>query len=277
MRNLSTYDGDCLEFQINVINAKNDSDLKQLALSISEEISTHNNHYCERFDNNSLNTLIESNTSIADFRNLYYYSAKQFVLLKNSLTTGAESRIIKCQYCTLNDVNSFDHIAPKNIYGAYAIHPKNLFPACTECNSYKTSNYLENGVCKYINLYRDELPNLEYLFVNINLGHKENSMEIEYFLNNKDNICPALFRKIENHYNDLNLYSRFTNNSYTEVKLLRDSIIQYLKHGISLEKSIEIIKENINDESQMFGINYWKCVLKRNLVDNDDFLIDCRI
>ena len=277
MNNIKVYTGNCLEFQFDVIKAKNESDLKNFAISISEEITNHSNHYCDSFDNNTLNTLIESNTSIENFRDLYSYSAKNFVLLKNHLTTGAESRIIKCQYCTLNDVNSFDHIAPKKMYGAYAIHPKNLFPACTECNSYKTSNYLENGICKYINLYKDQLPNSEYLFVNIDLGYQDSSMEINYFLNNRDNICPTLFRKIENHYNDLHLFSRFSKNSYTEVNLFKDSIIQYLRHGISLEKSIEIIKANINSESEIFGINYWKCVLKRNLISNDDFLIDCKI
>lgn len=274
MRNLTHYNSDCLKFQLDVVNAKNDSELKELTLSRSEEIISHNHHYCEIFENNTLNTLMQSNTSIEGFRNFYQYSSKQFVLLKNSLTTGSESRIIKCQYCTLNDVNSFDHIAPKNRYGAYAIHPLNLFPACTECNSYKTANYLENGTCKYINLYKDKLPEVEYLFVNVDIGMQEASIDIQYYLNNQENIENGLFRKIENHYNDLHLFNRFKENSYTEINLLRNLIAKYLKLNLSLEKSLEIINENIISESQIFGINYWKCALKRHLINNEEFLID---
>lgn len=69
-----------------------------------------------------------------------------------------------CQYCTLNSVNTLDHIIPKENYPEYAVHPKNLFPACSQCNSKKSNKWLDNNNnFEFINLYSHDLPNLQYL------------------------------------------------------------------------------------------------------------------
>jgi len=273
MRNINWYQHDCFEFHKKVIFQKNKGEFRDNLISTLDEINHHNLHYIQHFSAKTLNLVNKVNSSIPNYNDLYEYSAKSFVELKNELTTNSESRIVLCQNCTLNNVNSFDHIAPKSIYGAYSIHPLNLFPSCTECNSYKSDNYLENEECRYLNLYQDTLPPHQYLFVQIDLGEKLQSAEIVYYLENRNGIPYSLFDKIKHHYEDLNLFSRFRDSSYVEISLMQDIFEDY-RGEFTLEQIVGIVNKQISHEKLCYGENYWKSIFKSSLICSDDFLID---
>lgn len=273
MKNIGFYNKDCINFQLEVIKRKQESDFKTQLIQGFQEVIDHSNHYSDLFNRNQLNQILRNNTTFHDYSTLYNYSSKSFIELKNELTTGSEKRLILCQYCTLNEVSSFDHISPKSEYGAYSIHPLNLFPCCSECNSYKGSRYLEGEDCRYLNLYKDILPIQQYLFVEINIGNQTKSLEIEYSVRNDYNIDDNLFRKLRNHYEDFQLLRRFKENSYQEYNILKDSIGTSLTN-VSLDMIKTLIRNNINAEKSNYGSNYWKAILKETLINEEDFLID---
>lgn len=68
-------------------------------------------------------------------------------------------------------------------------------PCCSEYNERKSSNWIENGKRKYLNLYIDELPDVQYLFCDVRVSG--DSIKCDFSLSNLNGIDADLFRKSE--------------------------------------------------------------------------------
>lgn len=65
----------------------------------------------------------------------------------------------KCAYCGINGISAMDHYAPKEKFPEYAIHPYNLVPSCSFCNTKKSDLFLDedNNNRIFFNPYFDEV------------------------------------------------------------------------------------------------------------------------
>lgn len=235
MRNLNHSEKDCLDFHKAVVRSKNitklDPTLKNRLLSLENDIELLYNNYKRNFDSNCLensvsNSFPESNKK--DLLSLYNYKSKLIQELKTEITTTETNRIINtCQNCTLSEINSFDHILPKEEFSEFVVNPLNLFPSCTICNSYKGKIWNQNENKIYLNLYLDNLPQLQYLFVDIE--YEKNTFGLKFYLENKFGIDDELFSLIKSHYERLHLLKRFSDNGDKVISPLRNKIKPYLK------------------------------------------------
>ena len=100
-----------------------------------------------------------------------------------------------CPYCTINSAITTEHILPQEVYPEYAANVFNLIPACSECNSYKGDEILdENGQIFTINYYTDTLPDIRYLFAKIT--SIEGGVQFEYYLENLSYIITHINPKL---------------------------------------------------------------------------------
>lgn len=84
----------------------------------------------------SLTKLFLSTIEKADLLSLYFYKNSVLTKFRRQISTDISSTYqATCQYCT---VNSLDHFVPKDLFPEFSVHPSNLIPSCTECNSKKT-------------------------------------------------------------------------------------------------------------------------------------------
>lgn len=177
-----------------------------------------------------------------------------------------------CPICEINTANTLDHILPKKLnngFPEFCDMPLNLFPMCGECNSNKGEKWLDaNGNMKYINLYRDVLPNVQFLFVDITF---ENSIPTPDFFLKTDMLDISLGEKLKNTFFDLKIKNR-----YDEQGCL---VFDEIKNEIMVLKQYEQNKENIKKEIRKSKkqLNFWKDVLFRACMDNPnifDFLYE---
>ncbi len=231
------------------------------------------NLYDENYNNKSLEKIVPlkfSNTEKGDILGLYSYKSKAIQDLKIKLTTTENNRIINtCQSCTIGEVNSLDHILPKEMFAEFAVNPRNLLPCCTKCNSYKLNSWLEGGERIFLNLFLDELPNEQYLFVNTLV--EPHNIQADFVVGNKSGIVPELYRIIESHYRRLYLCKRFSENISEVVTALDNSIIPYVDK-LGQNDIIAATKEKISKDRVAFGSNYWKSLLELSLIENEDYL-----
>lgn len=278
MINLISYTKSSTEFLDEVIKSKNNKNDKILPTYKDRLIFlTPNIHVCyKNFDiqheNKNLVNL-QSNyfndSEKADLLSLYAYSSKPFIKLKNLLTQLPNNRsITTCQYCTISSINTFDHIAPKGKFPEYAIHPKNLFPSCSECNSKKSEKWLKNGEQEFLNLYINKLPNQKYLFVKIE--YVFNTFEVNFYLSNVNGIDPDLYKIICSHYENLNLLERFRIKS-NEVISEFDSQIEAYTVDLDLEFVLNFIEDRINITNGKLGVNYFQSVIELELCKGNAF------
>lgn len=277
MRNLDNTTINSFDFHKLIVDSKKatklDPDFKTRLVGLENELERLYNIYKINFDSNSLEKTVANsypNNHKNDLLKLYNYKSKLIQSLKIEITTTSTQRILNtCQNCTLSEINSFDHILPKEEFSEFVVNPLNLFPSCTICNSYKGRFWQENGKRLYLNLYLDELPKSQYLFVDID--YKNDTFGLRFYLDNRSEIDENLFNIIKSHYNKLHLLERFSRNSDKVITPLQNKIRPFI-NIISIEEIIEMTIQSANLNRNIFGMNYWESILELALINNDDFL-----
>lgn len=274
MKNLNCFKGDCFTFHKEVLEkkytSKLDPDYKERLIRLNDLIESRFNLYKEKFDKNLLEDIepISLHTdSKNDLFKLYSFNSSLFTKLFKVLTTNDQNREEKnCQLCTIGEVSTFDHYLPKSDFAEYVVNPLNLTPSCSKCNEKKSVNWKTNSKRNYLNLYLDLLPDEQYLFVEI-----DSELNLNYKIVNSGSIQHDLFEIISSHYNKLELLKRFSENSYSIISELETEIKNYFKF-LSLDTIKNIIKDSCGDIQKQRGFNYWKVVLKLELIESESFM-----
>ncbi len=278
MRKLNPHNDDSFEFYKGVVaskrNSAQDPDYKERLENHEDTVEKQFEVYDESFDDDDLVGLVNhgfANGDKDDLLRLYSYKNKKIQELKIAVTTTERNRLLStCQNCTISEVNSFDHFVNKDEFPEFAVHPKNLFPSCSKCNSYKGQEWREHGQITYLNLYLDELPEEQYLFVNVEVIDND-VVTTEFYLDNPNGVDPALYGRIQNHYGNLHLCRRFKENADIVITALENTIRTYIGK-LPLDDIVDLVIENSRRDMEYFGYNYWKSILEIALVNNDDFI-----
>ena len=208
-----------------------------------------------------------------DLLKLYSYRSKLLVDYRLSITNvNSDVYQSTCQYCTINSVNSLDHFLPKDDNSAFVVHPYNLIPSCTECNSFKLSQWYDtvNQHHIFLNLYKDILPVDQYLFLNIMINSLDD-IAVNFELKNTGSIDTHIFNIIFSHYTRLNLFFRFKQNCSDTIIELNNSIRAYLAQGVSMEQIVGATLVTCRQDKQHKGNNHYLIILKEALILNDDY------
>jgi len=276
MRNLKPADENTIVFYDGVVDSKQvkEDDPQYLVriASYRPGVVTAYGHYNAHFAGNTFANAVSAghaNPTKADLLGLYRYKAKPFQVLKAQLTTDEKNRLIStCQNCTINSVNTFDHVLPKEEFPEYAINPRNLFPSCGECNGYKSAVWRQNGARLFLNLFVDALPDEQYLFPDVTILGDE--VKVSFTIENRNGIDPFLFELISSHFRRLHLLKRFSDNCGDIITEQINSILES-KATLEKEQIRNITIGKANRDRQKFGFNYWKALVDIALISSDEF------
>lgn len=278
MLKIKAYEGDSFPFYQEVVSSKRNTiskpRLKQELMTVSNTQSSYFENYDEAFRSNSL-AIIEAmpygENDKTNLQALYNYRSKKIQSLKDSLTRHplhTEHILNTCQNCTINEIDSMDHILGQAEFPEFAVHPKNLFPCCTVCNRKKSNQYVdEEGSQLFLNLFLDDLPQSQYLHVDFGdnwLPH--------FRLEQPDDVPDNIFHLIERHYEQLDLLNRFSDNSNAIISSLRSTIRMFRGTGIGVGDKIE---EYCSEQEVFLGYNHRQVVLTRALGSSQEFILDC--
>lgn len=284
MRTLKNYQLDSFSFYESVVASKyvskKDPDWKKRISKHEATLRGLYNLYSTHFDANTLEFITAhgfNDDEKADFEKLYSYKAKVLQELKLTLTTTPENRANStCQSCTISEVNSFDHYLPQNEFPEFIVNPLNLIPSCSTCNSQKNDVWRTAANARnFINLYLDELPDVEYLICQIDINLGQRTISASYSLNGAQ-LDPDLFTLIERHYNRLQLFRRFKENSDSAIVEFANCIKPYLDN-LPKNELVDATEVKINLDRKFFGFNYWKTSLQSSLLHHPDFFDNLKL
>jgi hypothetical protein len=275
MRNLKPYDEDTISFFDEVVSARRNSvaDPEFLTRIVTYRPGlilayTAYDECCAAQSLMTARAVGHANPTKGDLLKLYSYKANVFKKLQLKLTTDENDRLLNtCQNCTINEINSFDHILPKDEFSEFAVNPKNLFPSCTQCNGYKSYVWQQGGIGLFLNLFLDILPQEQYLFANVIVGDE---VQINYTIENRFGMDAGLFALIVSHYGRLHLPSRFSKNCDSIITELINSILS-IKNELDKEKIKQVIIGKAERDLNKFGYNYWKAITVIALINSEDF------
>lgn len=279
MKNLKPYKGECFKIHEKAVNKKHKGALKDRLQSLNEAVKKEFDNYDNKFKTNEINLLIPNeilNPSKEDLLTLYDYQSGTITSLRENIKDLQIKTITNtCQNCTIDSAKTLDHILPKSIFPEFIVNPINLFPCCTTCNSYKLTT-VENGGGKfYLNLYLDELPAEQYLFVEVFIDQHDEINFLFFLENIDDKIDPKLFSVIENHYTNLHLFERMASKSIEYISEFENEILKF-RQLLPLETIIEVYIKTANENKKAYGFNHWKCILEISLLNSPLFMDNFR-
>lgn len=285
MINLTSYQKSSASFLTLVINSKRKGKdetppyYKDRILNLSPIILQAYSIYDTAFLYNNLHTVTSninfSDSQKSDALKLYKYDTRPFTILKNAIITRPNNyELHTCQYCAINSINTLDHIMPKDDFPEFAVHPKNLFPACSQCNSYKSTKWMTNGVFEFLNPYLHLLPSEQFLFASVN--YLNNTFDVSFYLNNPNNIIPSyLFNIIQNHYRNLHLLDRYRKESFKIISEFENTIRGALTVQ-SLNDALNCARITVQLNQAQFGFNHFENILKLELCNGIAFRQYCQ-
>lgn len=267
MKKVDFADKEAFEFYKEIV-AKKSSNANLLA--IEDDVEQSYILYKGNFQSNTLHLLqplIASNGNKNDLKELYSLRKKAFRELFVELTTDSSNRRdMLCPNCTLSDCSQLDHYMPKSLFPEFSANPHNLMQCCSICNQKKSGIWLRNGQAVFLNLYLDELPKEQYLFVRIHMDNEIPSFV--FYLDKPKGIVQNLFDRIKSHYEQLGLCKRFAEKSDSVISELITEYAATLETPITSENFWELKRKSATLERVKKGYNYWKSVLVLACCDN---------
>lgn len=73
----------------------------------------------------------------------------------------------QCPYCGERRVESIDHYLPKTDYSTLAVDPRNLVPACSDCNRFKGSYRPSQDKAAVLHPYFDSVDSFRWLYAEL--------------------------------------------------------------------------------------------------------------
>lgn len=275
MRKLNHSQTDAVKFMNTVIDskrAKDDPDYKDRCKAIVSNKNAVIAEYDPAFADNALERLSAhswTKKESDDFKSLYSYSLSAFKRLRESIINDEHNRRNDlCPLCELDRISTLDHFLPKEHFPAYTIHPKNLVPCCSTCNSHKSHCWHDDGTRKVWNVYLDSLPASSYLKCDITIV--DELPNASFRLENTD-IDPDTFALITRTFTQLHLIQRYNDASYHEMQKFITTIVREIKitDRYSFDENIKRIKKIVNDGT---APNNWTYTLKMAMLDSPELL-----
>lgn len=171
MRNIGIPEISVEEVYSLCISKVKNEDLKKRLNSCLPILTMADSEYRELAENSSLFTFedqlkTEDIVTIDEMKKVY---TSRMVGQKNpgfkfynQLLKSAKYRT--CPFCGHRKVSTLDHYLPKSLYPSFVVTPVNLVPACSTCNTGKSSTISERSEEEVLHPYFDDLGSEKFLF-----------------------------------------------------------------------------------------------------------------
>lgn len=268
MINMKRYAGEKTPYELfsEAVDRKDKNSADTIALNANKhKVEIAYRYYERTMDSQKLGSLTPSRVLSSIKEHLLDMYSSRCKLVKDFRTwhfnNNPQTYYNVCPYCTINSANTTEHILPKEVYPEYAVNVLNLIPACSECNSLKSHDVVDqNGEIFTINFYTDTLPDIRYLFARIT--HIEGGVQLEYYLENRNGVDANLYALIERHFKRFHLKDRYYDKAVQELS----NIENYFKfEEITCEAEYDKVANKLigktDADAIAYGRNHWRIVM----------------
>lgn len=205
-----------------------------------------------------------------DFRACYSGSTQPLRDLKKAIVDAQPPRQLKyCPMCGMALPNTYDHYLPAVLFPEYAVHPQNLVPCCSSCNSIKGDNWLcAAGERQYLHAYSDELPDVQIVQVTLHQDKALKGVGATFSLRRPSCFTEAQWRLTDSHFGRLRLIDRYDelgNDEISEILTVSKNV-----HGAGGRDVRAFLCLQGKDLQAVYGKNHWTAVLMLALAVHKD-------
>ena len=266
MHNLIPYSGDAFALYKEAVERKEKGDAKERLVKANNVIQDYYDEFDKHFSACTLRSITPRRIAAplsGDLYDMYGFEAAIVKKVKTWLKANNPVTVYGiCQFCGLKPFDTMDHILPHKQYVEYSVHARNLIPCCTDCNRKKNER-------EVLNLYKDILPSVEYLIMDV--VPNGDTIDFTFRLDNSKNLVPAaLFDKIYDHFDKLDLYAKMRIQATTQLARVVVQInTQYGRYG--KDAVVEAVNEELDGLRTAYGYNSWEVAFKKGLINSPVF------
>lgn len=185
--------------------------------------------------------------------------------IKEAQATG---QLKYCPYCQTTLGGTDDHYLPAVLFPEFAVHPVNLVPACSTCNTTKGDAWLDGaGRRLFLQFFTDAIPAVDFLQVTLVTSPGVRSVGARFQLV-QAGMSNADWELIRSHFDRLHLIERYEELGNDEIGIMLDSGRSHreaggadVRHFLGLEAG---------KAERRFGRNHWRARILAALAAHPD-------
>lgn len=185
--------------------------------------------------------------------------------LKKAIVDAQPKRLMKyCPMCGTTLHSTFDHYLPAVRFPEFAVHPLNLVPCCSKCNSTKDDDWLSaSGRRQYLHAYSDELPDRQFVTVSLHEQDGLSGVGATFSLVKPHGVPAGTWELIKSHFERLHLLDRYDEQGNDEIAEILSDCGTFVETGGGDVR--EFLSALAKDRRAVYGRNHWRAVLMESL------------
>ena len=185
--------------------------------------------------------------------------------LKNAIVAAQPKRLLKyCPMCGTTLPSTFDHYLPAAKFPEFAVHPLNLVPCCSRCNSTKDDDWLSAiGQRQYLHAYSDELPDCQFVTVSLYEQDGLSGVGATFSLVEPEGVPASTWQLISSHFVRLHLLDRYDEQGNDEIAEILSDCGTFVETGGGDVRGF--LSALARERRSVYGRNHWRAVLMESL------------
>lgn len=220
--------------------------------------------HAEAIGNGSLASLKSHDKAILlrdTLRACYDGATQPLKQLQQAIRDAQPKRLLKyCPMCGTTLPRTFDHYMPGVKFPEFAVHPLNLVPCCSTCNSTKGDDWLSvAGTRQFLHAYTDEVPDVQFVQVTLHQEQTLAGVGATFSLERPAGVTDELWKLIDSHFRRLKLIDRYDERGNDEVAEILSDCSEFLDAGG--QDARKFLIGRAKDRRTVYGRNHWIAVL----------------
>lgn len=170
----------------------------------------------------------------------------------------------QCPYCGYGIVTTLDHFLPKSTFGALALEPWNLVPACKDCNHTLSVDSAESADTEFIHpfVWVDDTA-----WLTATILHGDEPVA-DFAVARPADWSDETFNRVDSHFSRLDLGNRYAEISAATIHEITFSVQHICSAGRPGDIRDHLV-EQTRVQISAYGLNHWRTALFRALADDE--------
>lgn len=169
-----------------------------------------------------------------------------------------------CPLCGISGVRTLDHYLPKSRYPALSVNPKNLVPACENCNTGKSSNIFLSEGDRPLYPYGDDRKFYTTDWIKAEII-KDGFLTFEFFTNPPQEWSLIEKNRVKKHFEEYDLSTKYSLNSAQFVTTIMSDIKKILYNGNFMD-----VQEHYTNLISVVPVNSTLRIMYKAIVSDRD-------
>lgn len=166
----------------------------------------------------------------------------------------------KCPFCGgIGTPRNLDHFLPKAHFPQFSVLPRNLVPACRDCNiDGKAHSFATNAEDQIIQPYADNDRFFleQWIFAAYHAGNDGEPGEFEYHISPPEDWTEVDKLRVRKHFEDFNLAKRYATKAAEHLGIVLQQIKNLKRRGLDSEDVQRDLLQPVVDYAPF--VNHWK-------------------